>query len=137
MHEAATVGRLFGTALHRIAEGRLVGRLVEAVLTGPDNALPIAIDSEVVDPVGALEEMSVSGVLLNVTPARVLPPTRHKMKILVHLNFLLAHVRWPAALIHHGGGGVHSSAVIGGCINVVGRLANDFVAVGPNGLQPA
>ena len=137
MHETATVGRLVSTAFHSIAEGRLVGRLVEAVPTGRGKALAIAIDSEVVHPVGALEEMSVCGVLLNVTPARALPPTWHKMKILVHLHFLLTHVSWPASLVHHGGSRVHSFAVVRGSINVVGCLANDFVAVGPNGLKPA
>ena len=40
-----------------------------------------------------------------------------------------------AALVHHGGGRVHASAVVRRCVDVVHSFTNDLVTIGTDSVQ--
>jgi len=95
LDKEASVGCLVSSAPSRASEGGTkaasIARLVEAISAGSGKSLLITIHTEVVDSVRVLEESRVGWVSLNVLPATVGPAAWHKMKILVHRNFHLAH----------------------------------------------
>ena len=111
LNEEAAVGRLIGTALLRVLEGRLVRGPVEAIAVAGCEAFLVSIDTEVVNSVGVSEELLVGRVLLNVTPSATLPAAGHKVQILVHLDFVFTHIHGL-----HGGGRTTTNnvATVGG-----------------------
>lgn len=92
LDKEATVGSLVSAALASVLESRFVGGPVEAFTVAGCETFLVCIDTKVVHSVGVPEELLVSRVLLDITPATALPAAWNKMQILVHLDFVLTHI---------------------------------------------